>query len=516
MFKSSILVTCLSLALSVVGFFSQVLIAKFFGAGYSLDIYLTVSSFPLLFSAVISSALSYSLTPKLIDVRLKYQCSFGKFQGFFLKQLISIILVFILIFGLISYFFLPFIYSTIKVEYLSLAHKILFFSWLNALSTILLGVFSSQYNSKQKFLHPLLFSFSPYLFSIIFIILFNQKFGVLSIAAGLFLGSWISVIWAFFNLRREISFYGISNDLRAIVWSYIKKLPISAIAMLCFTIYQSIDAFWAPKLGPSNLSYLGYCQRLLIAVGALVVTGPSTVLVPRLTQSITERRFDDFLQDVGLIVKVIFSLASLIAVTGSALSLEIIQIMFMRGAFRELDAIGVSKLLPWMLTGMVFMLCVVIMFRMLFVQKAAVFVAFIGISSAFLYFVFSGIAVSKGHVIGIAFAYIITWLFLFVFCICKIFSGNLTRILNKDSLLFLTRLGVTITIIWSITYLFRGYILRIIHFSTIVNAITAVVICSILSGIIFFLMLIKIFKQRELIFLVDGIYNLFFQKKNRS
>jgi putative peptidoglycan lipid II flippase len=61
--KSSIGVSIISLFISIVSFINQIIIANYFGAGKSLDIYLLASSVPLMISGLVSSALSFSLIP---------------------------------------------------------------------------------------------------------------------------------------------------------------------------------------------------------------------------------------------------------------------------------------------------------------------------------------------------------------------------------------------------------------------------------------------------------------------
>lgn len=53
--RSSIIVSVISLLVSVISFFSQILIANYFGASGNMDTYLIGSSIPLFISALLSS-----------------------------------------------------------------------------------------------------------------------------------------------------------------------------------------------------------------------------------------------------------------------------------------------------------------------------------------------------------------------------------------------------------------------------------------------------------------------------
>ncbi|EOR94011.1 Virulence factor mviN-like protein [Arcticibacter svalbardensis MN12-7] len=514
MFKSSIIVTVLSLILSGVGFISQVLIAKYFGAGKDLDIFLTFSSLPVLVAAILSSALSYSLTPTLIDAKRIFDIEFKNIVGNLIKRILFYVSIIVVFVATGINFLIPRVYTEINIAMYGVGKQVLLLSSITVIATLFAGFFASQFNSDKHFVKPLLLNFLPYLFSIAFLLLFHASLGIVSIPLGIMIGTFISVCISIFILKSQISFNKLSPSANAYVNKYLKKIPIAAVAMLCFTIYQSIDAYWAPKLGPSYLSYLSYCQRLLIAVGALVITGPSTVLIPRLTLAVLEKRSNDFLMDVNLILKVIFSLASVIAIIGSLLSKEIIEIMFQRGAFIVNDTVAIASILPYMLVGMIFMLCVVIMFRMLFVQKKIKFVALIGILSTILYFVFSGIAVYFSTIKGICMSYILTWVILFILCLSKIFIGNTSMYLNKGNFSFLVKQGFIVMVVGVFVGVIKEQLLTHINTQHISGKVIIVLICGNIGLMVFVAMSTYVIKQKEVIFLINGLKSIVKKDKN--
>ena len=85
-------------------------------------------------------------------------------------------------------------------------------------------------------------------------------------------------------MAKEIRFKLISINLWQDIQALFANLPLVLISMLCFTIYGTVDAIWASRLGPSNLSYLGYGQRLVISIGNIVILGPWLILTPYLAE----------------------------------------------------------------------------------------------------------------------------------------------------------------------------------------------------------------------------------------
>lgn len=432
MLKSSFWLVLLTVVISLTSFINQVIIAHFFGASANMDLYVAISSLPLLFGAILSTSLSYSLTPHLIKKQIQLsQIDYSQYLISLLKQILKYSLVLILIISLICALFYDKLYPTFRFTDLKIVYSIQLFSWLSTLFGIITTVLTCFYNARKKFIFPLTLSFLPYIGSIIVTTLFVSVLGVTAVAIGMFIGSCISCL-ILFNFAKLNFIFKIANPIEInsqII--FLKNIPLVIIAMLCFTVYQSIDSFWVPRIGTSMLSYIGYCQRIIIAVGSLVITGPSTVLIPRLTKALLEERDEDFYNDIVSLIFMVFSLASLFALIGTKLSKPIINILFQRGAFNVHDTLMVSNLLPFMFIGMVFMICVVLLFRVLFIQEMFKSCALIGIIATLNYFLFSGIAINFRHINAIGVAYILTWIISFSISIHMIFKNRRKIFFNK-------------------------------------------------------------------------------------
>jgi putative peptidoglycan lipid II flippase len=206
--------------------------------------------------------------------------------------------------------------------------------------------------------------------------------------------------------------------------------------MLCFGFFQTSDSYWAFNLGPSNLSILAYGQRLLIALGSLIIVGPSILLIPNLTQLNLIHGKVAFYEKASEVLRVVFSGASFVALVISIFSEELVKIIFQRGSFAQDDSIALSNLLPNMLLGMIFMLCVVILFRILFIDNKERRAAFIGLFCAIFYFFLSGIFSSQYGLVGITYSYITTWIVVFFMSVIALFWGNLHSFFNRINALF--------------------------------------------------------------------------------
>jgi putative peptidoglycan lipid II flippase len=513
MVKKSFLLTILSFIITLISFINQLVIANYFGASIQMDTYIIASNIPLLISALFTSSLGYSLTPFLVQLKVRSGSDFSHYFGeIFNKILVTSLLIFTVI-GISYVIFISNFNHTNNQA--GIGFYVFVLSCMISIFNIIQSVFNSLFNSEGDFFFPVYLSFVPYFFSLLFVYLFSQSLGAIAISLGLFVGCIITLFLSCYCLRETLSFRINYLFVKSeYINKYLMKLPGVAISMLCFSIYQTIDSYWAPQIGLSNLSYLSYCQRILIALGALIISGPSTILVPRLTLSVEEGRISDFLNDVVLVFKLVFAFASIFAVIGSVISEDIVALLFERGQFTFNDTISISLILPYMLIGMVFMLCVVILFRAIFASKYSDKVIFLGILATMFYFVFSGIGSTYFGINGIAYSYIITWFLLMLIALYIIFKNNFSILINKNNLYFMLKHLSLIMIVAFAVYAAKNFSNSLQINSDLFRRIFLITVSGGTGVIIYFIFSVFVFKLNEVRTLVFD--NIFVFKKYKN
>jgi putative peptidoglycan lipid II flippase len=480
-----------------------------------MDIYIIASSIPTLFGGLLSAALSYSLTPHFIKMEYRLKEEYIEYVGQFYKWAFIIIFFISIVSFCLTYISLPFIYKTLDFYQIKLTQKILFFSWITFIFGTLFSINTSYFNSRKQYYLPLFLNLFPFLVCILITINLNPIFKILSVAIGMLIGTLVALFLSFYRIRHIFSSFLKSNiKFRSFFLDYVIELRYALVAMLCFTVYQTIDSFWASKLGSSNLSYLGYCQRILIAFGSLIIIGPSTVIIPRLTIAIQEKRIIDYLNDISLITKIVWGLSTVVALICSVLAKPIIKIMFERGAFTRIDTIGVSSILPLMFIGMTFMLCVVILFRALFVTNMIKQIAYLGIISSISYFFLSGLLSTFFDLIGIAYAYMITWVLTFYLSIYVVFSNRLSILFNKKNVVFFIKQIITLLCIYLISYFLRNILIDDFQDISLFTLILYTGFISIFSLASYIYLIYYILKIDEIRYLIFGIKTAFINMHN--
>ncbi|QGN22122.1 lipid II flippase MurJ [Elizabethkingia anophelis] len=491
--KSSFFVSILTLVSSIISFANQVIIAANFGTGHEMDTYLLLTSFPFLVSGVLGSAFSFSLIPHLVTK------SFGYFIQF-TKIIITITFVLFLFFLLLYNFVIIDYYNLGNFKHIKILNVVV---WLVFFITIIFNVISCYFTSKAKFIVPVILNFLPFIFSIISIIIFS-KLGVLSIIIGLLFGYVSAVSYSIVQFKKER--IGINEkDFKKEIIDFLKSMKYSALSMLTFSVFQIVDAYWGKKLGESVISYLGYSQRIVIALGALVISGPSAVLIPKLTEAYKKGDLDTYYRDTATVIKLVFALTSFAALLGAFFSIDIVRIMFQRGGFTEVSTRNVAEILPYILIGMVFMLCVVISFRSIFVQPITYKTGIIGILTLILYFTLSGILSKSYNIKGIAFAYIITWIIIFLFTSRMLFKKQFKNFI-KEFFLFLLRQFFVLLIVFCVVYFLNLFSFCFFGMlQDVFSIIFKLGIIGIVSSFVYIIISARVIKIRELVLLFSRI-----------
>jgi putative peptidoglycan lipid II flippase len=436
MLGPSILVSIASLIVSVFGFVNQAVLALYFGASASMDAYLVAISIPMFVAGILSVGLSYSLVPELMLHKEDHE-GYRSFTGLlFLSFFVCGIFISVLGF-FASPLQIKLLGSTLTTSAKQDAVAVARISWVTAGVMLLVAHLRGIHNADQRFLFATMTSLVPFICMIFAAVLFSPAYGILSVAWGMLVG-FVLVI----PLLLVHSIDNIDVTTKCLLpWRdvarYFSRAPSVIAAMLCFTAFQSIDAYWAPLVGAGSLAYLGYCQRMLVAIGNLVIAGPAAVVLPRLSIAYAEGRMTDLLNDTQRAIRMVITFAVPVALYVSVLAGPVVRLFFERGAFDRDARQGVAALLPIMMLGMIAMLCVVMIFKTLFAKRDVMQAAMLGATATVMYFVFSGVMSQWFGVYGIALAYALTWWVVLIFAILTVWRGQLDLIFHFESRIFL-------------------------------------------------------------------------------
>lgn len=423
--RSSAAVTLLSLVSSATGFANQLLLAKHFGASAHMDVYLLAMSIPFTMMGLNSGTFSSSLVPALVGQR---NTSEGRqFAGFWL---ILVALCSLLVCATVQVSARSIIRILAPALSPSLTTEGVIILRLAGVSVCLQMVVSylgAVQNAMRLFWVPVVASVIPVLGMIFGAAFFATYGGIVTVAYGFAFGYFVSLVLSGYQAWPQIDLTFGNRSVRATAFRALLPIPLTLLSLLCFSFYPMSDAYWASLLLPSQFSYLGYAQRLLIVVGSFVVLGPGTVLLPHLSECAAAKNWSFFDYCGALAVRVTLLWSGLAAVIISILAAPVIRLLLERGTFGSDATAGVAEILPEMLTGMVPMVGTVMAFRVLYAKRDFAGAAAIGVTWSVLYTATSGVLVRHLQLHGIAIAYLSVWWLVFAVTALRAFRSATIR-----------------------------------------------------------------------------------------
>lgn len=433
MIRPSIVVTLLTLCASGLGFLVQLFLAKNFGLGTEMDAYLFALSTPTFLSGMVTAMLSYVVVPRLVECENDSDYQSNYIGSLLLSIFIVSIIVTILGVGIIYKIQIYLLPEGSAIRTNSDLDTLIKVCWVLSGIQILNGASISVLNSLRRYQVAAALALLPN-FGVLLLLSCVQELSTVYIAWSMLFGVTISTLICFMLLKEKISskpwtYYQSHEMLRLALSS-----PYAALAMSSFSSYAIIDAYWAPQAEEGTLATLGYAQRLLIAMGNLVVVGPIAVLTPRFSKLISNNEIVEFNR--------IFIKTQIFTASGSVLiviifylyGVDIVKFLFMRGMFGIEDTQKLVDALNYMLLGMIAMLMSAISIRAIFCwPKLMRKGASIGVLWSLVYFVISG-ALLKYGAVGISIAYGVAWFCILLLCFYIVYteSSKLKRLNNLN------------------------------------------------------------------------------------
>lgn len=385
----------------LVSFITQSLMAKKIGPGPALDAYFSVNGFAISFIACVSSGAFY-LLPGVINSSKNSGQTQSIVAG---NGLISTLLLglFVAILSLNIYFLVVLPGQNESAYEIQLL--LIIIGWLGAFTSLMCTAWSAVGNSQGKATGIIALGIVPYsLMS--FYLYFDYLPNIINLAAIQLLGNSLQALglaimyrqhWTF----KELNFY--TN------WRAFNNLPVAAAASLCFSGFPAVDAWIAPALGSEVLSHQAFSQRLIIAFGGILVTGPFMLSSSVTAKMIQDKRLKDVLNfclKTSLVLSVICLIA---AVATPSLGKWVISLLLERGFFDKQDTEAIAANVALLLLGAGPMLSTTVMFRVLYNLNRVSDVALLGLAWIIIYAFLAKIMMNFQGPLTLSFAYVVAW-----------------------------------------------------------------------------------------------------------
>jgi len=335
----------------VVSLASNIIVAYIFGAGSSMDAYLTAIVIPSYLQIVFYSSLAFVVIPAFIEAKTNKQDedAWALVGTFFWITLIVLSLISVL--G--SVFSTPLIKlvapgfqdakSTLASQMLTISIFTMPFIGLSTLST---GI----QNARHRFFWP---SFAPAfgsLTNVVILLLFSRFIGPMALCWG-FLFS--AVVQSGFTII-PIIFHG-WKKLLPLSDRRVRNIGKLMTPLLLFGIVTCLSPvalrYFSSSLPNGQIAYMGYANKISSIFVLLLASGIAAAIFPSMARTYAQEGILGLSQKSDFGLRLTFAVALPAILIVGAVAIPLIRVFFERGAFTQSDTSGVNSILFAYLLG---------------------------------------------------------------------------------------------------------------------------------------------------------------------
>jgi putative peptidoglycan lipid II flippase len=490
MLKNSFIVTFFLLLSSILGFFAQILFARLFGTSAEMDIYFKLLSVPTIITGLVPVVFTSVLLP-----------SFAKFGsdedglGKYIRSLWIYVVLFSILFTvfgcLITIYRLCFI-DNISEILKNTAVKVSIMIWIGSGLFILSSYFSTILNYHKQFIKVAWVSVLPPIFTILFVFLFHNYIGVVSIALAVLIAGLVQFVIFF---KQNISKFPLNIYV-------LKRIPnmkqllyhsfLVVLSLLPFTVFVTIGYFCASTLGEGSVSYLGYSQSFSGFLSVATSMGVAIVSFPNLVDDHTKGNVDNSLAKFEMTLRYVLLISIFITSAFICLRIPILTLLYKRGSFTDESVIKLANIIPWYLISAVFIAGLNLLRTLFYTTGKFKSLAVLGVAGSVFFYISANVLSQRFSIVGIAIANSVSFFILFCFSILLLQSKK-SKFLTISFMFFLMKNVVIAAVSILIVVYFSSWIFKLIY------SLWAIIICLIVFSVLYYFLSKFIFKSKEVI-----------------
>jgi putative peptidoglycan lipid II flippase len=343
----------------VLGYFRDMVIAYFFGAGMATDAFFVAFRIPNILRRLFGEG---SLTVSFIPVFSEYLHHRKDREWEELVNvaftLLSVILAGISVLGIL---FSPWVIGVLapgfmEPEQIELAVSLirvvfpyLFFIGLVALS---MGVLNAMGHFAAPALAPALLNIS--MMGCAFFLFHRVTPPIMALAIGVVLGGLTQLLFQVpFLVRKGVRFhpnfhFGSNPGIRRIGILMVPAVVGTAVAQINIFVSQILASY----LMKGSISFLYYAYRLIEFPLGISVVALGTAVLPSFSKLVVQERFDEFRDTIGFGIRMVFFLSIPAMVGLIILRVPIVSVLFQRGEFGFLATLLTSQALFYYALGL--------------------------------------------------------------------------------------------------------------------------------------------------------------------
>ncbi len=373
------IVGSMALAIKVVSFYKETLIASTFGLSLMLDTFLIAILIPGFIQNVFIGALRNIFIPNYIT-EISTTNERGSFQALVFCIVTAIMLFFAVLTYLLSDFFVEMVFPGKDVEFYSLVREQLYIVLPSLFFMGFSSIVSGLLEIGKKFFLSTLAGVFPAITTIIALLFFKEVLGNKVLAIGFLIGTIMSLIYYIIVCFRVQVISLKRPKLNANSKLMLRQLPAKVTSGFLTGINPFVDQYFAAQLAIGSISALSYGVKIPSFVAGITIIAIGNVVLPHFAKMINENRRMAF-HHLFKMLKTIFIVVAIAATALIVFSQPIVSLLFERKEFTADDTAIVALVMQILLVYLPFKICSITMVKFLTSINENKFMAYTSIFS---------------------------------------------------------------------------------------------------------------------------------------
>jgi putative peptidoglycan lipid II flippase len=345
MIKTTIWLMIITACSKLIGFLREVLIAYRFGSDMGTDAFFISRSIYGVIFALAGAGLGLAIIPMLSRIREEKP---SEEEGYIHSITVVFLFVSLFLIGL-SYLFAEPLVRLFAIgfsgEQLSLAARFVRLGLPVIALNFIYSIYEAFNHSKNRFYVVALGGFALNLPIVVYLLFFNEYAGLFGLVISMTIGYALRSLLVYLPVKNWGARRGPIADYRAYLWGTFSLMIPIMMTTIISNINHVIDRNLASTLAEGSISALNYSATTKDAFMGLFIVSMITVIYPSFSDWVVKKDWPRVRRMFTYSVSMIL-LITIPATAGiMLLNREIVEIIFMRGAFELRDVVMTSSAL---------------------------------------------------------------------------------------------------------------------------------------------------------------------------
>lgn len=356
-----------TLASAALGFFREIVNAKYYGTQWQLDTFLAASIVPTILFAIFNYALVSALVPALSEYLAQGRRDEAWRLGSTVVNLLAIIMVGCALLGyILAPWYVPLIAHGFPEAQMRVAIRMTRWLMPSVIAVALAGVLTGILNANRRFRAAAMVSVVLNLVTIVVVVALNHKLGIFALVAGTACGltaQFLVQIPAFLALRGYRFIIDIHHPGLKSMLALLGPIAVGSAAAQLGLFF---DRFFASMLPPGNMAGMNYASKLVSFPQQIFAAAIATVIFPLVAQQFAQANRERVARNtiMGLRLVNFITIPSVCLLI--VLARPIVQTLFQRGSFGPSSVNLTVGLLPFAAVGLIAVAANLVLTRCLF------------------------------------------------------------------------------------------------------------------------------------------------------